>query len=690
MSLLRDFQFREVSSFGGPWLLPDPSMVDVRGALLARNVEYSAGQVGTRLGFGAISWGTTTVYTTSQMYAWYAPFSSLASALPGAGDAALATFSVAGFGAVPGVQTVNLKSKDPILTFQAPSAAVGATFVGVGLRLYAAYHDTGQRGLFAAGGGYGTAFNVFPASVAGSLFPGPWRNLAGPVFAVAAGAAGVVTAGTHRYGFILEYASGFTSRVSPDSGATSPPSITSFVPFSVVAAGATMMTATVTPSAAPDGDVVAFSVVMTTTSDLNQYYIVPGSRTALAAAPVSYSINISDADLASQGIDATPYLYWLTCDSNNANNSSLSATVPPFSPSHMCLFGDRMAYKGYQKDNKGSSIDCLYVSERNNYQAITADQHLVMLPGQRNITTMFRMGGNNYIVGPHEIYSTADTGDVPATWPAPHLVDGRTGTLAIHGVEVAPSGQYAWIADQAGLFLFTGSPITSLPVSYYQSSDWGRINWDVAYVVQIRDDAGKKLVHLLVALDGATTPTHIMTFDYTDGASYLSVRYSLDNLSGYNIGAIELVQNDLSSQATGNQKGIELWLGPRTGTTYLRRASAVDTTPYRDNAAAINSVYRTCPLPGRDQTQGLIQQHHGFHARIRGSGTITPKLYDIDAVRSFTCRTLTMSTTPDADQLFMADLRGELSFVEMATNTLDTYWRLAYLKAYASPYIIQR
>lgn len=689
MSILRDFQFREVSSFGGPWLLPDPSMVDVRGALLARNVEYSAGQVGTRLGFKVIDWNALAVDSAiTQLYAWYAPFSSFASTY---GDEALVTYSTLLLGIAPGVRAINVKSRTNVL-FMNPSGGASASFVGVGLRLYAAYHDTNQRGVWGGPvGGYGVVYSSAgtAAYLSGALFSGPWHT-SGATFVIAAGAGGVVTAGTHRFGYIIEYASGFTGRASPDNGSASPPSIASFVPTVFAAAGGTTVTASLTPKASSSLDAIAFSVIMTTTANLNQYYIVPGSRTTFAAGvviPHVYTVNISDSDLSSQGVDATPYLYWLTCDSNSLD---FPASATPFSPSHLCLFGDRMAYKGYQTDNKGSSIDCLYVSERNNYQAITADQHLIMLPGQRTITTMFHMGGSNYIAGPHEIYSVTDTGDAPVTWPAAHLVDGRTGTLAIHGVEVAPSGQYAWIADQAGLFLFDGSPITSLPVSYYQSSDWARINWEVAYVVQIRDDAGKKRVHLLVPLDGATTATHIMTFDYTDGASYLAVRYSLDNVSGYNIGAMELTRNDLPSQVTGVQKTIELWLGPRTGTTYLRRASSLDTTPYRDNAAAVNSVYRTCPLPGRDQTQGLIQQHHGFHARIRGSGTITPTLYDIDAARSFTCRTLTMSTTPDADQLFQADLRGELSFVELATNVVDTYWRLAYLKAYSSPYIIQR
>ncbi len=445
MSLLRDFSYREVISFGGPWLLPDASMVTTQGALLARNVEYIAGQVGKRTGYKAIDWNALTVYTSSQLYAWYAPFSAFPTV--GYSDSALVSFSAAGSGGFPGIQVINLKTRTMILSLGS-TGCVSASMVGVGLRLYAAFHDANQRG--SAASSYGVIFASGGSSnyATGPLLPAPWKSTA--AFSVTTSGVGLVTAGVHRFGYIVEFASGFTTRASPDSATTSPPSITSFTPTAFTAAGAANVVVQVTPNVGGAPDAVAFSVLMTTASNLNQYYIVPGSRTAIlggSGSPASYTVSISDADLASQGVDATPYLYWLTATANAANVGQTA----PFNPSHLCLFGDRMAYKAYQADNQGSNIDCLYVSERNNYQAITADQHLVMLPGQRNITTMFRMGGGNYIVGPHEIYSVTDTGDVPVTWPAPHLVDGRTGTLAIHGVEVAPSGQYAWIADQSGL-----------------------------------------------------------------------------------------------------------------------------------------------------------------------------------------------------------------------------------------------
>jgi hypothetical protein len=361
-----------------------------------------------------------------------------------------------------------------------------------------------------------------------------------------------------------------------------------------------------------------------------------------------------------------------------------------------------MAYLASVPDNRDNLIDALYVSERNNYQAITADQHVLQLPGQRVMVTMFRMGSVNYILGPHEIWGVSDNGDVPVTWAAPGMVDGRHGTLAIHGAEVAPSGDRAWVADQAGLFLFTGGPILDLPLSYYQTPDWERVNWSAAYAVRIKDDSGSRRVCVTVPLDGAATATHVMTWDYTDGLTPETVRYSLNSivipggtLDQQPLGAMELVRNDLAGQG-GNTGRVELWVAlwfpnaDLNNAYLLRHMSDLDATPFRDLSYGINSKWSGPPLPGRDTGLSIIQHHHGFHARLRGTGTISPVIWDIDGQTSFLCRPVTLSESPDRDELVLADLRNELAYVTFETKTVDTYFRLAFMRWYYTHYLMQR
>jgi hypothetical protein len=524
-----------------------------------------------------------------------------------------------------------------------------------------------------------------------------------PTITPGAGGSGQITAGVHRFGYLIEFSTGFTTRVSPDTGATTIPTIATFSPISVSFSGGTNATVNFANSWAYGSGliagIVAVSVIMTTSTNLSQFYVVPGSRTLNDgnSPPFSIPVNITDADLSSTGTDASSYLYWMT---ESADNKNAPTGAVPFPCRHIALWADRMCYLATVPDNQGNLIDALYVSERNNYQAITADQHVLQLPGQKTIVTMFRMGSVNYILGPHEIWGLSDNGDVPVTWAAPGLVDGRHGTLAIHGVEVSPGGDRAWIADQAGLFLFTGGPILDLPLSYFQTQDWSRINWGAAYCVRIKDDSGSRRVCLCVPLDGAAQATHVMTWDYTDGLTPEVIRYSLNFIQVATdgtvqpIGGMELVRNDLLNQGD-NLGRVELWLGQwqdssGSGPFLLRHMSDADATPFRDLTYAIDSKWSGPPLPGRDAGLSIVQHHHAFQARLRGQGTVTPVVWDVDGQNSFQCRTCTLSETPNQDELFLLDLRNELAYVTIETKIIDSYFRLAFLRWYYTPYVMQR
>jgi len=726
MSLLTDWKNRELGSFGGAWLNRDRSMIDVRGAILAQNVEYQTGSVGTRHGFQVVD-GFRIYLETMEIYNWLGPFSDLNDVERGYDfiDNALVVVATDG-DSVPHVYVHNLRTtgtngglmgaltlaKPLNFQFPHPWPGGGVTVLSVGMNLFITAFDSNQRGplpvtvvrmfsdpvfgypvLAGVGGATQPNFDVSQ----GSGFPGP--STYHPIPTNIAGSS--TTGGTHRFGYLIEYQTGFTTRVSPDSLAQAIPTISTFLPivFNATAGGAVQLAFSANWANPALGGITAVSIVMTTTTNLNQYYVVPGSRTPTdGKVAVNITVDISDGDLSSRGTDATPYLYWMTRTANNFN----SQFATPFAVRHVALWADRIAYLATVPDNRGNLIDAIYVSERNNYQAITADQHVLQLPGQRVMVTMFRMGSVNYILGPHEIWGMSDNGDVPVTWAAPGLVDGRHGTLAIHGAEVAPSGDRAWIADQAGLFLFTGGPILDLPLSYYQTPDWERINWKAAYAVRIKDDSGSRRVCITVPLDGATVANHVMTWDYTDGLTPETVRYSLNYMAGTDgpqqpIGAMELVRNDLANQG-GNAGRIELWLGLWGANIpvgwvrqpIVRHMSSLDATPFRDLTYGIDSKWSGPPLPGRDMGQSIIQHHHGFHARLRGVGTVEPVIWDIDKKNSFPCRPVTLNEGPDQDELVLADIINELAYVSLETKLVDNYFRLAFLRWYYTPYIMQR
>ena len=130
--------------------------------------------------------------------------------------------------------------------------------------------------------------------------------------------------------------------------------------------------------------------------------------------------------------------------------------------------------------------------------------------------------------------------------------------LAVEGVEVSPDGTYAWVVDRQGLQILSGDAYLDRPISYAQSDVWNRINWAYAHTVEVKDYANRKIVAVKVPLDSATSPSHILTWNYSRGKRWDKCDYSLWTISGFDLGAIGLCLNDWSGYATANYRKVEL------------------------------------------------------------------------------------------------------------------------------------
>jgi hypothetical protein len=127
--------------------------------------------------------------------------------------------------------------------FPVPWLGGGATVLSVGMNLFITVFDQNQRGVCPVTvvrmfddpanpgtpviAGVGDAIGI--DSDRNAAFPGP--SLYIPTLTFATGQ--FTTAGVHRFGYLIEYQTGFTTRASPDSGATSIPTVGSFLPIVV-------------------------------------------------------------------------------------------------------------------------------------------------------------------------------------------------------------------------------------------------------------------------------------------------------------------------------------------------------------------------------------------------------------------------------------------------------------------------
>lgn len=643
----------ELTSFRGAMPRLDPEAIPSSNGLVSQNIAYLRGQAGTRYGHSQAMTGTD---FASVLYNWIyqqsTPQNGLVWFKPGTG-ARLIDLNNQGLG---------------IFTIAAQASAQGASFCGIGIRLFIAFYD-------ANGIGTGVA-QVYSNAGVDPLFAAPTQITFSSATEPSSGAN---TAGLHRLGFLLQTRNGFTTSWCPVNSSNI------FTPYTgytasggknlrlvVNGAGATW------PAYASQGQ-----VIMTTAANLNRYFIVPGAVWTIAGGTTTAytvpDISISDADLTSTATDAVNFQNLLTQD---------QSSNPPFRPSVIFPYGFRIGY--VTKDSAG--VPVCYFSSPNAYQGINAANNGVYLPGNLVITTGFAMRGVSYLLGPHWTYAVQDNGDIPVNWSPPQIVDGSIGTMAPQGVWVNEAQGYAWVGDEGGLYLFEGASFPSKPISYYQQPDWNRINWSVPTCVQVIDDKNNKRVSVLAALDANTTPSHRLTWDYTDGTDPESAKYSIDNLANYASGAIALVQNPTSFR-------MELWVAPSSSGIFLRQNNGSETNPYRDlNTAgttpqAINSQYETALVPGLDDPRrGQIHFHHGDHLRVRGNGNLALQVFGLDHVRSVTpaASPLVLSASAGLELLFKYFLQSEYASVQLGTNAVDAFFILSGMKHYYSQGAPQR
>lgn len=579
--------------------------------MVSDNVEFLPGQVRTRLGFGV---AFDADINMSALYNWISSLGNLLLWYQRSDNS---------------VQLIDIST--PVTTQVIPGDLLGvsAYFSEAGARLFCTFYALDSTG---ASGARVISF-VDPSFVQDLAFLPPITYVPSDPSEPGSGS---VTAGLHYFGYRIEYRSGFITRPSPDTG-NGVPGPATFDPLGFTTAGGANLSWTLN-TAWPAGAINVYAI-MTPVANPAQFFFVPGAVEPVVGGTtmsITFDIDISDDLLFSTGVDVTNSIFFLT---NTVTN------VPPFFPSTVFTHGNRMCYVTTVSDSNGNQTGAIYASNRGAYQEIAPDLSLIQLPGFKNIIAAISLDNVMYIFGPQWTYRTIDNGSDPDTWPTPGLVDARRGTLSVKGAVVSPAGTYAWVGVPGdGLYFFQGV-FPSLPVSYYQSDVWSRINWDVPQTFDIKDDPQVKNVYVMVALDGATTPSHLLRWDYTNGFSPEAVNFSMDFIQNYNIGCMEVVRNTLTGMPDGVPQKKELWVGPSDAAPILRRKSVEDDDPYLDNDFPIFANWESSLFP-RQGTRGEVYQHAGGEYRIKGDGKTDITIYTLDHSQSFECLQVDLEEAP--------------------------------------------
>jgi hypothetical protein len=639
---LSEYKLAYTTDFRGPRLRLEDSDLPADAAREAKNVEYEDGHVRTRYGF-------TPVWTPNQ------PIASLYNWLKGPDSASLEgsyliyyTPTLGEVRYVPDLSSPTLS--DSALYSQ--SSGWGVHVASAGPRIYTSVFNANGAG----------AGQCRVSSITGAVlltdkaFPAPMAT----VPTVTETGSGDVTPGTHRVCYYILSRSGHRGKLAPFSSG-------SFAPVSITASGGQQLQFQLT--ATWPADATAVYVAMTPASNNAEYVLVPGANASVtggASSTVTLTIDISDEDLRSRGTSVTDYQLWLTQDGSGNG---------PFNPSHVMEMDGRMWYLAVVNDRSE-----VYVSEPGQYQQISADQHLITLPGDRTIKTWFSLGGNTYLVGPTWTYAVTPTGDRPSLWAPPRLVDGLIGTIAPMGVDVNTSRGVAWVANQGGLYAFADGRYQDVPISRDVESDWLEIDWNYAYLLRVKDDKDRNRVIVTAPTFGGTQ-SRIFVFDYTKGYSPEKVRYSSWSVSGFYPCGLEVWQNPSTKQSELLMGSLSF--GDHAGVV-ARQKNADDFNPFNDIGSAIDCAYETAPFPPAPTG---VNAHHMMKARLKGSGSVIITVKRTDQVSSAGPYTVAMSSAPNNDiskQYYLTNTPAVTYRFE--SNTVNHWMLLSKVEHYYKPF----
>lgn len=463
---------------------------------------------------------------------------------------------------------------------------------------------------------------------------------------------GFVTAGQHKFGYIVTSRSGAQLKPSPYMSAI-------FNPLLFTTTG--NMTARVQVSAVWPQDAAFVSAVMNTVELPEKFFIVPGTELAVIPGQqytVQLDCSITDEVLLATGTEIL----------GNFDYFSQMGGVGPLKPFNLAMLGRRLCL--FTGDN-------VYLSDQDDFERITPDQHMLQVPGQRWMVTGAQIRGVNYFFGPKWTYGAVDNEDVPVLWSAPYVISQTLGTTAIHGVCVTTKGDMCWVANEQGLYDFEGS-YKDVPVSDMNSPEWFRINWVAApTTLWIVDDTIEQRVMVFAPLDGATDNSHRLTWSYARGRGSTDVDFSLDPLPASSAAMVR-------EQFTQRQR---LWQGPPAAAPIL----VEERSALADNGVAFIPIWESGEVfKRRREASSIDMKVHAVEVKAKGFGILRSRVYEAGRGVYEDLATETLRELPRDAIEMGCDVMSHDVTVEFKTNQAGERMDISDFTVFHVPWITNR
>ena len=274
---------------------------------------------------------------------------------------------------------------------------------------------------------------------------------------------------------------------------------------------------------------------------------------------------------------------------------------------------------------------------------------------------------------PGHTYTTKDNTFEPSTWPIITLDRGI-------GCDLNGSSQYMdakgansdffLVADAAGLYAYNGGFDATNPLSGKIQNLWDRINKKAFNRLQLVIDPKKLIIYILVPLDTATEPSHIIVCSYENGISVNDVSWHLWTISG-NI----------------NPVSIGVWGSSLYGKTIFRIGGVTgiyqqEPDNYNDNGNAYASIVQFAMLYTQS---GWIHSFNALRLRAGGSGNMAVIATGLDNSPSINLPSMNLATGAGVERIFPFLLTNEKCSIKLRLTAYNNWFKLRKMELFGRP-----
>jgi hypothetical protein len=269
-------------------------------------------------------------------------------------------------------------------------------------------------------------------------------------------------------------------------------------------------------------------------------------------------------------------------------------------------------------------------------------------------------------------YYSSDNDELADTWPVKGF-DDACGT-GPHGVaQVLDYGEkvenLVITAHQSGLRVFNGT-FGQTPLTYPIDDLWGRINKKYFHTIQVHIDAFNNELYAVIPLDAATSPSHVLYGDFSEGLNAENIKWDLWELPRAPSTIVVDVDNT-------TEEAVIKW-GSIAGNIYK-----FDSSQLTDFTNAIESYAEMALLPdGGDDT---VLHFTGVRLRVKGSGTLLVTVRGLDDVLTTSGESITLSATPGKAIWSGFNFTSERAAVKVRVATASHWFQLNRFVLYAAP-----